>query len=382
MKISTIESFVVDNGTKKHWIFVKVTTDAEITGWGEAYSQTDREFAIASHLQQFSRHLVGRDPFQINHIVAMLRDDYVHRRGSMEFFSALSGLEIALWDIVGKACNQPVHNLLGGRYRDKMQVYANGWAYHATTPQEIARAAETVVHRGFRALKFDPFPLPVRTFIDKDIERHAIAMVAAVRSAVGDEIDVLVECSRRLSPKTAIRFAKAIEVYQPYWIEEPVPAFDVEGLHEVRLNTTAPIVSGETLYTRDDFRALIHGRAADIINPDVSACGGILELKMIGAGAEAHMIGMSPHNYNSTTVSLAATIQAGAGMPNFLITEYFLSFEDVSKRICREPLSPVGGYITVPDRPGLGIDLDEAALRRMVTRDGFPRSFRHPSDEI
>jgi galactonate dehydratase len=382
MKITAIDSYIINNGTKKHWIFVKVTTDEGIVGWGESYSQSDREEAIVCHLKQFGRYLVGRDPFQIKHLVTMLKDDYIHRRGSMEYFSALSGLEIALWDIVGKACNQPVHNLLGGRYRDRLKVYANGWAYHARTPADIARAAEAVVTRGFKALKFDPFLLPVRTFIDKDAERHAVAMVAAAREAVGDDVEILVECSRRFNTKIALRFAKAIEEFRPYWLEEPVPAFELEGLNEIRLATTTPVVSGETLYTKDDFRALIGARAVDILNPDISVCGGLLELKEIATHAEAYMIGVSPHNYNSTTVSLAATLQASAGMPNFLLTEYFLSFDELGRTICKAPLEPVDGFMRVPDTPGIGIELDEKVLNSMIA-DGTPlRSFRHPSDEI
>ncbi|RVD57500.1 mandelate racemase/muconate lactonizing enzyme family protein [Mesorhizobium sp. M2D.F.Ca.ET.185.01.1.1] len=381
MKINNIRSYIVNNGTKKHWIFVRIETDAGIVGWGEAYSQSDRENAIVSHLAQFGRYLVGRDPFQIKYAVTMLRDDYVHRRGSMEFYSALSGLEIALWDIVGQACNQPVHNLLGGRYRDRIRVYANGWAYEAKTPSAIAKAAEAVVSRGFTALKFDPFPLPVRTYVDRDVERHAVSMVSAVRDAVGDDVEMLIECSRRFSPNIASRFAKAIAELRPYWIEEPVPAFDLEGLHEVRQVSDAPIVAGETLYTKDDFRSLFAARAVDIINPDISACGGLLELKEIAANAEAHHIGVSPHNYNSTTVSLAATMQASAGMPNFLLTEYFLSFDEVGSEICDVPLVPVRGFIDLPERPGIGIALKEDELLKRAASETPVRTLRTVSAE-
>ncbi|MBB4235882.1 mandelate racemase/muconate lactonizing enzyme family protein [Rhizobium esperanzae] len=381
MKITNIRSYIVDNGTKKHWVFVRLETDAGIVGWGESYSQSDREDAIISHLAQFARYMIGRDPFQIKYTTTMLRDDYVHRRGSMEFYSALSGLEIALWDIVGQACGQPVHNLLGGRYRDKIRVYANGWAYNAKTPVDIAKAAEAVVSRGFTALKFDPFPLPVRTYVDKDIERHAVSMVSAVRDAVGDEVEVLVECSRRFSPTIASRFAKAIAQLRPYWIEEPVPAFDLDGLREVRQVSDAPIVSGETLYTKDEFRSLFASRGVDIINPDISVCGGLLELKEIAATAESHLVGVSPHNYNSTTVSLAATMQASASMPNFLLTEYFLSFDKVGSDICDEPLVPVNGHIELTDRPGIGIALREDELRKRAASGTPFRTLRTVSAE-
>lgn len=381
MKIRDIEPLIIDNGTKKHWIFVKVTTDEGIEGWGECYSQSDREEAIVSHIRQFARYLPGRDPFQIKYISTMLRDDYMHRRGSMEFYSAFSGVEMALWDILGKACNQPVYNLLGGRYRDRIRVYANGWAYHVKTPDDIARAAEGIVARGFTALKFDPFGLPVRTHITREHERRAIAMVAAVRDAIGPDVDMLVECSRRLNPKTAVRFAGGIDHLSPYWIEEPIPAFDTAGLAEVRQASSAAVVTGETLYTKDDFRAVFETRCVDIINPDIAACCGILELKEIAAAAEPYMIAVSPHNYNSTTVALAATMQASAGMPNFLLTEYFMSFDKLGAEICEDPLVPIDGYIALRDKPGLGLTLDEAKIRRMIA-DGTPlRSFRSPADE-
>jgi galactonate dehydratase len=381
MKITSIKPYVVDNGTKKHWIFVKVDTDDNFVGWGESYSQTDRETSITAHLDQFNRHLIGRDPFNIKHLTSMLFDDYVHRRGSMEFFSALSGLELALWDIVGQACGQPVHRLLGGAYREKLRVYANGWAYAAKTPKDIAKAAEKIVRRGFNALKFDPFPLPVRTYVSRHTEDFAVSMVAAVRDAVGRDIDILVETSRRLNPRSATRFALAIEHLRPYWLEEPCDVDDLAGLREIRSSTSTAIVSGETLYRKADFMPLLEARAADIINPDISVCGGLLELKEIAAMSEPYNVGVAPHNYNSTTLSLAATLQAGATMPNFLLTEYFVSFEKLGKEICENPPSIEDGFITLPTQPGLGLKMREHVIVAMAAKGNPERVFRYPADE-
>ena len=170
-------------------------------------------------------------------------------------------------------------------------------------------------------------------FIDRKQEDEAVERVRAVREAVGPDVDIMVEVHRRLAPMHAVRAARAMEPYSPYWFEEPVSARDLDALAEVRHSISLPVVTGEELYTKNEFREVFERRAADILNPDVCNCGGILELREIGAMAEAYHVAVAPHNYNSTTVGLAATLQASAGMPNFLITEYFVNFEDVGREI-------------------------------------------------
>jgi galactonate dehydratase len=298
----------------------------------------------------------------------------------MDLYCAISGIEQALWDIVGKATGQPVHNLIGGAFRTKIRVYANGWA-GSGPPDQVAEQARGVVAKGFTALKFDPFPGPWRAWIDRKQEQVAVERVKAVRQAVGPDIEVLVEVHRRLAPMHAIRVARLMEPYAPFWYEEPVSVRDVDGLIEVKRAITLPVVTGEELYTKTEFRDVLERRAADIINPDVCNCGGILELREIAAMAEPHHIAVSPHNYNSTAVGLAATLQASAGMPNFLITEYFVNFEDVGRAISRTPLTVEHSHIAVPVTPGLGIDLDEDALQRHAYREPSPRTLRHPRDE-
>jgi galactonate dehydratase len=205
--------------------------------------------------------------------------------------------------------------------------------------------------------------------------------VKAVRAAVGPEVDILVEVHRRLAPAHAIRVARMMEPYAPYWYEEPVSARDLGGLAEAKAAIRLPVVTGEELYTKVEFHEVIQRRAADILNPDVCNCGGILELREIAAMAEPHHIAVAPHNYNSTTVGLAATLHASAGMPNFLITEYFVNFEDLGRAIARPPFRVEEGYITVPTAPGLGIDLDEEAVARYPYRTRSLRSLRRPRDE-
>jgi galactonate dehydratase len=381
MKITGVKTFLVDSGGSKNWLFVKVETDAGLYGWGEAYTQLDRDRAIEVHIQQLGRYLLERSPFDIKHFTRLMAyTDFAGKRGAMELYCAVSGIEQALWDIVGKAAGQPVYKLLGGACRGKIRVYANGWS-KGSRPDQLAEQAAAVVQRGFTALKFDPFPGPWRTLIDRKAEQSAVERVKAVREAVGPEVDILVEVHRRLAPLHAIRVARMMEPFAPFWYEEPVSARDLDGLIEAKRNISLPVVTGEELYTKAEFQGVFERRAADIINPDVCNCGGILELREIAAMAEPYHIAISPHNYNSTTLGLAATVQASAGMTNFLITEYFVNFEERGQEITATPFEVEHSYITLPTRPGLGLDLDEAALARYPYRERPARNLRRPEDE-
>jgi galactonate dehydratase len=384
VRVTDVRTFIVHPGPtlyRKNWLFVKVETDEGLHGWGECYTQADRDRAIEAFVPEMKRYLVGRSPFDIKHFTQVMYVDFVGRRGSMEFYSALSGLEMALWDIVGKALGQPVYNLLGGACRDRIRVYANGWASGDQPPGEVARRAAELVERGFTALKWDPFPGPWRTHISAADEQAAVESIRAVREAVGPRVELLVECHRRLAPGPAMRMARRIEDLRPFWYEEPVSARNVDALAEVRGRIGLPIVTGEELYTKTEFREIFEKRAADIINPDVCACGGILELREIAAMAEPYGVVVSPHNYNSTTVGLAATVQVSAGTPNFLITEYFVNFEAPGREIATEPMEVDDGYIRLPTAPGLGIELREEALLAHPYEPFGPRQIRQPRDE-
>jgi galactonate dehydratase len=380
MNVKAVRTFLVDPGSHKHWLFVKVETDDGRHGWGECYTQMDRDRAIEAHVHQLGRYLVGRSPYDVKHFTYAAYTDFAAKRGSMDLYSAISGIEQALWDIVGKAAGLPVYNLLGGAFRARLRVYANGWAGPGD-PEQVAAQAQRVVARGFTALKFDPFPGPWRPWLDSRDERLAVERVKVVREAVGPGVEILVEVHRRLAPMQAIRVARLMEPYAPFWYEEPVSVHDLGGLAEVKGAIRLPVVTGEALYTKTEFREVLERRAADIINPDVCSCGGILELREIAAMAEPYHIAVSPHNYNSTTVGLAATLQAAAGMPNFLITEYFVNFEDVGRAITGTPLSVEDSHLVLPTAPGIGIDLDEDALARHPYREPPLRRLRRPGDE-
>ncbi len=381
MKITAVKSYTVHPGWRKNLIFVKVETDAGIHGWGEAYSQYDRDTAVTAQLQALGPYMVGRSPFDIKHFTQFAFDDYAARRGSVELFCAISGIEQAMWDIVGKACNQPVYNLLGGKVREKIRVYANGWSYGMKEPDDYARAAEKVVKMGFTAMKFDPLPSPWRTYIPKEHERRAVRVVKAVRDAVGPDVDILIEQHRRLAPMHAIRLDKQLAEFDLYWMEESCQAEFPDELAHIRREIGVPMVIGEATYTKTGFRPLLEKRSADILNADVACCGGILELKEIAAMAESFLVAMSPHNYNSTLVALASTVHASATMPNFIITEYFLPFVDFVDKISPNQLKPKNGYIDLPTAPGLGVDVDEEALKQHPGKVYPARNLRYPKDE-
>jgi galactonate dehydratase len=381
VKITAVRPFIVDPGYGKNWLFVKVETADGLHGWGECYTQADRDHSIAAFVDQLARYLVGRDAGQIRHFTHWAYHDFAAKRGSLDFFGAVSGIEQALWDLAGKRLGVPVVTLLGGPCRERIRVYANGWYSGAATPADFAAKAKATVARGFTALKFDPFPGPWRTHISRAAERRVVDTVGAVRDAVGPDVDLLIEVHRRLAPMHAVRVARLLEPFDPFWYEEPVSARDLGALAECRREIRIPIVTGEELYTRFEFREVFERRAADIVNPDVCNVGGMEELRAIAAMAEAYHVVVSPHNYNSTTVGLAATLQVSAAIPNFLITEYFVNFEARGAEIAVDPPRVEQGYIAVPTAPGLGLDLREDVMARYAYRQFPPRHVPAPGEE-
>tara|TARA_B100000745_G_scaffold1137_2_gene916 strand:- start:12714 stop:13865 length:1152 start_codon:yes stop_codon:yes gene_type:complete len=381
VKITDIRYHLIHPGAGKNLCFVRIDTDEGIHGWGECYTQADRDVQVTAHIDMLKRYLIGRDPTNIKHFMQMVYDDFAGRRGAMDLWCAVSGLEHAMWDILGKISGQPVYKLLGGPVRSKIRVYANGWGGGGWDSADLADRASQIVESGFTALKFDPIPGPWRTFVSKDVERQAVENVRAVRQAVGTDVDILVEMHRRLAPMHAVKIAREIEQYEPFWYEEPVLAENIDALASAKRDINIPVVTGEELYTKFEFREVFEKQAADIINPDVCNVGGILELKEIAAMAEPYFVVVSPHNYNSTTLGLAATINASATMPNFLITEYFVNFEELGRDIATQPFQVENGYINLPESPGLGIDLDEESLAKYPYQEFPKRTIRTYGEE-
>lgn len=354
MKITDVKTFVVDC-FRTNWVFVKVYTDDGICGVGEGTLEY-KEKALCGAVEHIKNYLVGKDPRQIEkHYHDIYRDAYW--RGGAVLMSALSAVECALWDILGKSLGVPVYQLLGGKINDDCRIYVNGWFAGAKTHDEFAEKAKIAVKRGITAMKWDPFGKSYLQISNKDLDT-ALECVAKVREAVGKNVDILIEGHGRFDVPTGIKIAKELEQFKPMWFEEPVPPNNIEALKAVRDKSPVAISAGERLYTRFDYNPLFAARAADYIQPDVSHAGGIMELKKIAAIAEANYIPFAPHN-PSGPVANAATLQLAACCPNFCILEIMYSDVDYRKFVTDERLVYENGRIKIGDKPGLGIELNE-----------------------
>ena len=354
MKVTDIKCFVVDC-FRTNWVFVKVYTDEKIDGVGEATLEY-KEKALLGAVEHIKEYLVGKNPLDIEkHWHGIYRDAYW--RGGPVLMSALSAVEMALWDILGKSLNVPVYQLLGGKVNDKVRIYVNGWFAGAKEPEEFGQKAKEAVQRGVTAMKWDPFGKNYLNISNADLDK-ALRCVAEVRAAVGPGVDLLIEGHGRFNIPTGIRIAKELEQFKPMFFEEPVPPDNLDALKAVRDKSPVAISAGERLYTRWDYRKLFDSMAADYIQPDISHAGGIMELKKIAAEAESRYIPFAPHN-PSGPVANAATLQLAATCPNFEILEIMYSDVEWRKDVTNETLTYEAGYITIPEKPGLGIELNE-----------------------
>jgi len=380
VKVARVRTYLVNVGAK-HLVFARVETDDGLHGWGESYTRGGRDEAVERLIAAMGRILEGRSPFDIKQFAEVVFWDFGGQRGGSDFYAALSAIEMALWDVVGKALGQPVYNLLGGACRPKVRVYANGWANGDNTPEEAAERAAGAVAQGFTVLKWDPFPNPHRAYVSRRDEQMAIDSIRAVREAVGPDIELLVECHRRFAPMHGLRIGKAIEEFNPSWYEEPTTSEDLDALAALRRAINIPIVAGEALYTKFEFRQLLEKGAADIINPDVTMVGGVLATKEIAAMAEAYQVSLAPHGYD-TAAGFAASIQIGAMIPNFFIIDMYLPSQAWTNEFVVKPFQARNGFIDLPTDPGLGIDLDESALARRPFHSLPPMHVRGPADEV
>lgn len=374
MKITSVTPYLFFPGQAKNLCLCRVETDSGIYGWGEAYVVQGKEKAVETYINAMAPYIVGRSPFDIKHTGTAMFDDFSIRRSGYDYYAAWSAIEIALWDIIGKACNQPVYNLLGGRCREKIRVYANGWWGGAQTIDEVVEKALEVKELGFTAMKWDPFKGYWRTYITRAEEDYAVECVRAVREAVGPDIDLMIEVHRRLSPWHAANFAKRIEKYDPFCIEEPCLADNIDLVVEAKKGISAPVVTGETLYSKYDFIPVFEKRAAEIINPDICACNGILGMMEIASMADPYNILVSPHNFNSSLIGTAAMTHVSAAIPNFIIGEIFLTVMEGSNAIAKTSLEIENGFINLPTAPGLGVDVDMDKLLEHPYKE-FERKF-------
>lgn len=360
MEITNFETFVV----QPRWIFLKVTTDEGIIGWGEPNLEGKPD-AVLGAVAELEDYFIGADPRRIeHHWQAVYRGSFYHRGSILN--SALSGIDQALWDIKGKELETPVYELLGGPTRETVRAYAPIVGDESPecldgTPELMAERAVEQVKSGYDALKIIPFTetwhIDKPTAIDRVISR-----VAAVRDAVGRDVDIAIDAHGKLSPAMARRMLEALEPYDPLFVEEPVkPEYD-HRLDKLRSSTNIPIATGERRFSKWEFRDICES-GVDVFQPDPSHAGGISELRRIAALAETYGIAMAPH-CPLGPVALAAAINVDAAIPNFLVQETPGFYGGSFDQYLSDGLTMTDGSVNLPDRAGLGVVVDEAALRK------------------
>ncbi|MEO0381209.1 MAG: mandelate racemase/muconate lactonizing enzyme family protein [Pseudomonadota bacterium] len=355
----------------RYWILVKLTTDDGIVGWGECYASTIGPVAMRAVIEDvFTRHMAGENPENIELMFRRAYSSGFTQRPDLSVMGAFSGLEIACWDILGKARGRPVHALLGGRMNDRIRAYTylyplphHGLDDFWTSPEMAAESALDCVARGYTAVKFDPAgPYTMRGGHMpgmRDISM-SVAFCRAIRDAVGDRADLLFGTHGQFTTAGAIRLGQALEPYSPLWFEEPIPPDAVEEMAKVARAVRIPMATGERLTTKAEFAPALRSGAASIVQPALGRAGGIWEMKKVAAIAEVYNAQMAPHLY-AGPVEWAANVQLAASIPNILMCETIETpFHD---QLIKGTLKVEDGFITPPDAPGLGIEVDEALAR-------------------
>lgn len=354
MKITDIKTFNVFS-YRTNFVFVKIETDEGVSGIGEGTLEY-KEHALLGAIEDIKRVLIGQDPRQVERICFELYRDSYWRIGPV-LQSAISAVEMAMWDIKGKALGVPVYELLGGKVRDSIRMYANGWFAGAKTPDEFAAAAAKAKEMGITALKWDPFGKNY-LYMDNAEFRRSMEIVEAVRGAVGNEVDLLIEAHGRFDIATGIKIANALKPFDPYFLEEPTPPDSFDALAEVRRKSPVPIAAGERVYSPMQLRTFLEKGCADYIQPDVSHCGGISAIKKMAAIAETYYVALAPHN-PSGPVANAASLNLAAALPGFRILEIMLTDVSWRSELTNEKVVFENGNILIPDGPGLGLELNE-----------------------
>ncbi|ELZ28085.1 mandelate racemase [Halogeometricum pallidum JCM 14848] len=346
-------------GRDRATTLIRVETDDGETGWGEAFAPGS---VVAPVVDEFFRDaVVGMDPFDVRRLAEDSYTDPYHFGGSVFVQSALSGIDVALWDLVGKATGKPVHRLLGGRERETLTAYASTM-YFTEEDRPIAEPIEEAVEEGFAAAK-----IKIGTGVDSDVER-----VRAAREVLGDDARLMVDINGNYRPRQAIRTIKAIEEFDVTWVEEPVPPENLSGYREVKSRVDVPIAAGEAHYGRFEFKRLVDDRTVDVVQPNLGRCGGLTEANRIADMATTENVAVRPHIWNSA-VGLAAAVQFAASVsdyphtrnvPDPMMVEFDRSENPLRDEILTTPFDPTGGEVSVPQGPGLGVDVDEDAVER------------------
>ncbi len=338
------------------YLFVRIVTDEGIVGWGEGLP--DNSPSVAVFMTECQRFLIGRDPCAIEDIWQTLYRGFFWKGGFVHL-SAVSAIEMALWDIKGKALGIPIHRLLGGPVRNKVRLYAH---IGGQDIESLKTSAEKRMKEGFTAVKFCPVP-PMGPLEGTIVLRQTMEKVQAVRDVIGWDRDLLLDFHGRTSPAMALLLAQELAALKPFWIEEPCQPANVEALAWVSERSPVPIATGERLFTRWDFRPVLEKTRVAVLQPDPAICGGIMELRKIAAIAETYYVGIAPHNPYGP-ISLAASLQIAGCIPNFVIQEH----TTLGEGFLSEPFQQKDGFVSLPEAPGLGIEVQEDRIRQMPTQ--------------
>ena len=359
MRIADITCHIVDGGGR-NILFVRTETDDGLVGWGESFS-VGPDLAVAATIDHLKDWILGNDPRDIERLWATMYQGLRFPPGSVGL-AAISGIEHTLWDISAKALGLPVYRLLGGRVRDRVRVYQG---CTGPTPEAAAENALGLVKEyGYTAFKMSPFPPDDHLRPWNEVLREGPRHMAAVREAVGDDVDIGLDVHAKvLEPMRALELARAVEPYNPFFFEEPLRPEGIREMAWLRRRSPIPIATGEALYAKFQFNDLIRQQAADIIQPDVCVCGGLMEMKKIAAIAEGHDVVVAPHNPMGPLAG-AINLHFAASTPNFLILEYRAHDKGRWRELVKNPWTPVDGHLEIPDTPGWGLEVDEDALAR------------------
>ncbi len=380
MKITAIETKVC-NARMRNWVFVKVVTDQPgLIGWGEATLEWHTR-AVVGAIEDLSALLIGEDPRRIEHLwQTMYRQHFWHGNGAVRG-TAIAGIDLALWDILGKILGVPCHQLWGGRVRDYIRLYCHLGGgkmedFYETSTDEAKRFGELAieaVEQGYTAFKSMPVPEAMMIEGNRPV-KAAENCVAAMRDTVGDEIDIMVDCHARPSPQMGLIFAKALEPYNLYFFEEPCWPEHMDGIAAVARSVKTPIATGERLCSQFAFKELLEKRAASIVQPDITHCGGLSEVRRIAAMANAYGVAVAPHNPQGP-VSTAASIEFGFATPNYLICEAV--HQDVPWRddivSWGFRIEPKGRQVYPSERPGLGVEINEVEIDKHPFEQELPQ---------
>jgi len=371
MRITGLETLFVGS-----WVYVRVHTDEGIVGLGEA-GLTSRAKTLEAAVKELERYLNGKDPLDIEfHWQAMYRKPFF--RGGPVLMGAISAVDIALWDIAGKYWKTPVYRLLSGRCRDRARVYVHIGDHPVELLVESALAA---VREGYTAVRWAPFTSGFEKMRFPRLLETSVRQVKAVREAVGEDVDICLDAHGRLNPFEAVAMARELEPFRVFFFEDPILPENVDAMADVAAHTSIPIATGERLYTVYEFEALLNRNAARMVRPDLSLAGGISQCRKIAAIAEAHYAGVVPHCPLSP-VSLAACLQLDAAIHNFTLQEYIRSDTPPRCEVLVEPLKVEAGYLLIPDKPGLGVELNEEAVKKYPYKPQEPPLLTHEDGSV